>query len=207
MEDSSQSPHEFLLQLGRPGRGPTKSISPHVTDLARNIQMLNSHQVDKSKSRKNMLNISIHPWHFFGWQTIPERKLEIISICYMPTFSHLAVLQLHQVNSFVPLLLQSTSTLLFTPPGQTPWQNQGDVILPSTPAWRQTDLSPVSPSGIARFISCESLVFQFSIILRITKRHSFAEEQDFIHIMYVKQTLKSSFFRSCIFPAWLFFTQ
>lgn len=197
----------FCSNLGDLEEALQSPLVHTATDLAHNIQMLNSHKVEKNKSRKNMLNVSIYSWHFFGWQTIPERKSEIISICYTPTFSHLAVLQLHQVNSFVPLLLQSTSTLLFIPPGKTPWQNQGDVILPSTPACRQTDLSPVSPSGITRFVSCESLVLQFSIILRITKRHSFAEEQDFIHIMRVKQTWKRSFFRSCIFPTWLFFTQ
>lgn len=81
---------------------------------------------------------------------------------------------------------------------------QGDGILPSTPAWRKTDLSPVSPSGISRFISFESMVFQFLIILRITKGHSFADRQDLIHSMCVKQTLKCSFFRNCILSTWQF---
>lgn len=70
---------------------------------------------------------------------------------------------------------------------------QGDAILPSTPACRKTDLSPGSPSGITRFISFENTVFHFPMILRIKKGHSFADGQNLIHSMCVKQTLKSSF--------------
>lgn len=107
------------------------------------------------------------------------------------------------MSSFVPFLLGITSRfgrfVIYSSRLSALTRIWGDVIPHSTPACRQTDLSPVSPSGITRFISCESLLFQLSIILRITKEHSFSDGQDFPHIMCIEQALKCSFLRNCIF--------
>lgn len=140
---------------------------------------------------------------FFGWLAIPERKLEIIFILYTPTSSHLAVLQLYQMNYFVhsSYKLQVDLGGLFNSSRlSTLTRIEGDAILPSTPACRKTDLSPGSPSGITRFISFENMVFHFPMILRIKKGHSFADGQNLIHSMCVKQTLKSSFLGTIFSP-------